>query len=175
MSYGGTLVPRDSRSCRFGVFGSLTAWVPTMCRTTAPTATTGAVNLPGNSAPAVNPTTQMVTSATRPTATGQGGELPGPGRAGGRAEQVPGLPAPLAGPGPGAEPAGERREIDQQPVGDGQGADGPDRGVPAGRPVGVDVDQHGQQRQHPQHRVALDLDPEQAPGGGQCADPGRGP
>src|SRR5580693_4135877 len=76
MSYGGTLVPRDSRSCRFGVFGSLTAWVPTMCRTTAPTATTGAVNLPGNSAPAVNPTTQMVTSATRPTATGQSGGPP---------------------------------------------------------------------------------------------------
>src|SRR5580693_10812280 len=76
MSYGGTLVPRDSRSCRLGVFGSFTAWVPTMCRTTAPTATSGAVNLPGDSAPAVNPTTQMVTSATRPTATGQSGGPP---------------------------------------------------------------------------------------------------
>src|SRR5580698_1101766 len=160
------------------MFGSFTAWVPTMCRTKAPTATKGAVNRPGNSAPAVNPTTQMVTSATTPTATGQSGgppqitardldiqpgdrdqerqhqpehrsrergQLPRPGRAGGRAEQVPGLPAPLAGPGPGAEPAGERREIDQQPVGDGHRADGPDRGVPADGPVGVEVDQQGQQ------------------------------
>ena len=58
------------------MFGSLTAWVPTRCRTTAPTATKGAVNRPGNSAPAVNPTTQMVTSATKPTATGQSGGPP---------------------------------------------------------------------------------------------------
>src|ERR1700733_6790040 len=76
MSYGGKLVPRDSRSCRLGRFGSFTAWVPTRCRTTAATATSGAVNRPGKNAPAVNPTTQMVTSATTPTATGHSGGPP---------------------------------------------------------------------------------------------------
>jgi hypothetical protein len=47
-----------------------------MCRTTALTAARGGVNRPGNSAPAVKPTTHRVTSATTPTATGHSGGPP---------------------------------------------------------------------------------------------------
>ncbi|MGH3215338.1 MAG: hypothetical protein ACRDL9_12270 [Trebonia sp.] len=52
------------------------AWNPISARRKVPIAASGAVNRPGNRAPAVKPITANVTSSTTPTATGHSGGPP---------------------------------------------------------------------------------------------------